>query len=258
MNTKTKRRPFICLITGLLCLGNWGCGPPPESFYHSEVLADISEPESNQCPEIADVFFSESTVGGGEQVRIAVTAVDPDSPKLFYLWEASFGELTGRDGQALWTAPECDEFAATPMICDISVDVSDGYCLSNRIIPITVDCHAGYATGTPDMIIHFPTGGSLLSSTAKQQLDDLAALLQQHPEHTLRVEGHADATGSETVNQQIAQQRAESVKRYLVEQRQIAPERISAISAGASRPIDSNETESGRQKNRRVEIYRLL
>jgi len=65
--------------------------------------------------------------------------------------------------------------------------------------------------------------------------------------------GHTDSTGSEAYNQQLSERRALSVKVYLLEQG-VGVDQLSSYGLGESRPIDTNETEAGRQINRRVEI----
>ena len=65
--------------------------------------------------------------------------------------------------------------------------------------------------------------------------------------------GHTDGKGSVAYNQKLSEQRAKAVYDYLIE-RGVAPERIQAEGRGESQPIDTNDTEEGRQNNRRVEI----
>jgi outer membrane protein OmpA-like peptidoglycan-associated protein len=69
----------------------------------------------------------------------------------------------------------------------------------------------------------------------------------------IRVEGHTDNIGSTTLNQNLAERRAESVQAYIV-QRGIDPRRVQTVGYGPSKPIASNSTEFGRSLNRRTEI----
>jgi len=73
---------------------------------------------------------------------------------------------------------------------------------------------------------------------------------------TLRIEGHADATGSREKNQELSNQRAEAVKRYLI-QSGIEPNRLQTMGYGDSRPIADNSTDEGRKLNRRIEFVIL-
>jgi outer membrane protein OmpA-like peptidoglycan-associated protein len=73
----------------------------------------------------------------------------------------------------------------------------------------------------------------------------------------LRIEGHTDSLGPDPYNQRLSQKRAESVKRYLVEQFALPPERMLAEGYGESRPIATNDTPAGRGQNRRVQVVNL-
>jgi outer membrane protein OmpA-like peptidoglycan-associated protein len=99
----------------------------------------------------------------------------------------------------------------------------------------------------------FDTGSSSLSPGASARLDQLADTLNRYPDSEVIVKGHTDAEGSEASNQVLSEQRADSVRRYLIG-RGVAPARIKAIGFGESMPLASNETMAGRQQNRRVEI----
>jgi OOP family OmpA-OmpF porin len=67
------------------------------------------------------------------------------------------------------------------------------------------------------------------------------------------VEGHTDSNGNDASNQKLSQDRAESVRAYLV-QRGVKSERITAVGKGESTPVATNDTTEGRANNRRVEI----
>jgi outer membrane protein OmpA-like peptidoglycan-associated protein len=73
----------------------------------------------------------------------------------------------------------------------------------------------------------------------------------------LRIEGHTDSLGPDPYNERLSQKRAESVKRYLVEQFALPPERMLAEGYGESRPIETNDTPAGRSQNRRVQVVNL-
>jgi OOP family OmpA-OmpF porin len=66
------------------------------------------------------------------------------------------------------------------------------------------------------------------------------------------LEGHTDSVGTEDYNMSLSRQRAESVKMYLVEKFNINASRISTVGYGKSQPVATNDTEAGKQKNRRV------
>jgi len=74
-----------------------------------------------------------------------------------------------------------------------------------------------------------------------------------HPGLNLEVEGHTDSIGSEEFNQRLSEQRAATVREYLVGQG-LASESVTATGFGKTMPVATNDTASGRQKNRRVEL----
>lgn len=99
----------------------------------------------------------------------------------------------------------------------------------------------------------FSVNSSSIRPGLYAEIDRIAQVLSSYPQTTITVTGHTDSSGSESYNQQLSERRAQSVKNALV-QRGIASERIQAIGCGESTPIADNNTESGRQKNRRVEV----
>ncbi|MCE3254018.1 MAG: hypothetical protein K0Q67_3038, partial [Cellvibrio sp.] len=99
----------------------------------------------------------------------------------------------------------------------------------------------------------FETGKSDLKSAATADLSKLSGLLAKYPERSLVIEGHTDNVGSESYNHTLSQHRADAVKAFLLNQG-IAANRITAFGKGESAPVASNDSSSGRQMNRRVEI----
>lgn len=102
----------------------------------------------------------------------------------------------------------------------------------------------------------FDTGSAELKIGALRSLENLVAFLQENPNRNVLVEGHTDSVGNEAYNQRLSQQRAESVKMALIH-RGVSPGRIIAAGYGESYPVASNSTESGKQRNRRVEVIIL-
>ena len=92
-----------------------------------------------------------------------------------------------------------------------------------------------------------------LKSTTKRQLTDFAETLKKYPDTEILVEGHADATGSEDHNLKLSRQRADAVADYLKSQG-VKASRLDEKGYGESQPVADNSTETGRQKNRRVDI----
>jgi outer membrane protein OmpA-like peptidoglycan-associated protein len=81
-------------------------------------------------------------------------------------------------------------------------------------------------------------------------------MLKAHPEMKLAIEGYTDNVGGAAKNQALSEKRAEAVKTYLVSNSGVPAERLTAKGFGSSKPAASNDTEAGRQKNRRVELVK--
>jgi chemotaxis protein MotB len=123
---------------------------------------------------------------------------------------------------------------------------------------VNFDAAAGTITVTlPDAILFDPGKANLRSATSKE-LDHIYSVLKaKYPGRHLEVAGHTDSDPIKKSkwadNLELSSQRAMSVARYLI-QKGVAENKIGATGYGAARPITSNSTASGKQKNRRVEI----
>ena len=104
----------------------------------------------------------------------------------------------------------------------------------------------------------FAFGDATLPARASAKLDELVHRIRSlmAPAH-LEIEGHTDATGSETYNARLALRRAESVRRYLHEHHRLPLHKINVISYGEEKPVAPNDTIEGRANNRRV-VVRVL
>jgi len=106
---------------------------------------------------------------------------------------------------------------------------------------------------TFDSGILFAFDSDALQSNARANLSELAASLQRHPDTNVLVVGHTDATGSDDYNMNLSYRRANSAAAYLRE-RGVSSGRVEISGRGETEPIATNDTETGRQENRRVEI----
>lgn len=102
--------------------------------------------------------------------------------------------------------------------------------------------------------ILFDTGESTLRPAATTALEQLAALIQEHPELPVEIEGHTDSIGTATYNERLSLDRAESVKRWLTSNGQVPASRMTTRGFGYTKPIAHNDSPDGRQLNRRVEV----
>ena len=99
----------------------------------------------------------------------------------------------------------------------------------------------------------FDTAKSTLKPGAREKLARVSGILVTHPDLKLEIEGHTDSVGSDSYNQSLSERRAESVRSYLVSQN-IAAQTVTTAGFGESRPVATNDTAAGRQRNRRVEL----
>ena len=102
--------------------------------------------------------------------------------------------------------------------------------------------------------VQFETGKADLKEVSHSLLDEVAKMLKDNPQvELISVEGHTDSTGSPDFNRKLSQQRAESVAKYL-SSKGVKAARMEPKGFGPDRPIADNETDAGREANRRVEF----
>jgi outer membrane protein OmpA-like peptidoglycan-associated protein len=99
----------------------------------------------------------------------------------------------------------------------------------------------------------FDTGSANLKPGAREKLAKVAGIFLAHPGLKMQVEGHTDSVGDTDYNQRLSENRADSVRTYLVEQG-LPHTSVGTAGFGESHPVASNETATGRQQNRRVEL----
>ncbi len=101
---------------------------------------------------------------------------------------------------------------------------------------------------------NFETGSANLTSESMENVKKLAAALDAFPDATIRLEGHTDNTGNSDSNMLLSQNRANAIKAQL-EELGVDAKRVEAVGKGDTMPIASNDTDEGKEKNRRVEVY---
>jgi outer membrane protein OmpA-like peptidoglycan-associated protein len=115
----------------------------------------------------------------------------------------------------------------------------------------TRDTARGLIVNMPDVL--FDTGKADLKPSARERLAKVAGILIAYPDIHVEIDGYTDSTGSLEFNERLSQQRADSVRSYLSSQG-VNSSAITTQGFGPSQPIASNDTASGRQQNRRVEL----
>ncbi len=102
--------------------------------------------------------------------------------------------------------------------------------------------------------VQFEFGKAELLEVSSPLLNDVAAMLKDNPQiESLQVEGHTDAIGSAAANRKLSTARAEAVREFLIKQG-VAKNRLVAKGFGPDKPIAGNDTDVGREQNRRVEF----
>ncbi|WAC07257.1 MAG: OmpA family protein [Thermodesulfobacteriota bacterium] len=99
----------------------------------------------------------------------------------------------------------------------------------------------------------FDVNSAIIKPGAVDGLTQVADVLNRYPETTIIVKGYTDSTGTEAYNQELSERRAKSVANFMIG-KGVDPGRVSAIGFGEQFPIAGNDTEAGRQQNRRVEL----
>jgi outer membrane protein OmpA-like peptidoglycan-associated protein len=130
---------------------------------------------------------------------------------------------------------------------NLSKEIKDGQArvekLPNNVVRITMTNQTAFDVDSTEIKAGFHS-----------TMDKVSDVVIRYGKTTLTVVGHTDSTGAEAYNQRLSEGRALSVARYL-ESKNVNPVRLATTGKGESQPIASNTSESGRQANRRVEIY---
>ena len=120
-----------------------------------------------------------------------------------------------------------------------------------NLIFATRDTARGLIVSLPD--VQFDTGKSTLRPEAREKLAKISGIVLAYPDLRLAIEGNTDSVGSDAMNQQLSEQRADSVRDYLAEEN-IPAASMTSQGFGKTQPVASNDTAQGRQENRRVEL----
>jgi len=103
--------------------------------------------------------------------------------------------------------------------------------------------------------VYFDSGKASIQERSHELLDEVAGLLEGHPEITrMRIEGHTDSRGSASFNKTLSQERADSVRQYLMD-KGVDGARLVAIGYGEDKPLDEAKTAAAYEKNRRVDFF---
>jgi outer membrane protein OmpA-like peptidoglycan-associated protein len=132
-------------------------------------------------------------------------------------------------------ALEADQFFTEPFVVDIQFEPARSYTLDD---------------------VHFDVGKASLRPGSTAELEDIVSYMKNKETTSIEIAGHTDNVGKDADNIKLSQQRAETIRSYLIK-KGIQAARVIAKGYGATEPIADNATEEGRQLNRRTEV-RLL
>ena len=197
-------------------------------------------------------------VEGENQARLAAAAADADQLKLENQASAaaSASEIdrlkTENQTQAAASQASLDDAARqTAQLQAEKVELRAQLLSQFNAILQTRDTARGLIVNMSDVL--FDTGKYSLRPLAREKLAKVAGIVSGHPGLRLDVEGYTDNVGGDDYNQQLSEQRGESVRDYLTEQGMAAAS-VTSKGFGKTQPVASNDTADGRQQNRRVEL----
>ncbi len=105
--------------------------------------------------------------------------------------------------------------------------------------------------------IYFDTGSDRVRPESTPTLKEIAAMLTEHAELKLRIDGHTDNVGAAAANQSLSDRRAAAVRQTLIDSFGVDGARLTSKGWGATKPVAGNDTPEGRQNNRRVELVKI-
>lgn len=102
--------------------------------------------------------------------------------------------------------------------------------------------------------VYFETGKSVLTQESQNQIKNIALILKNYPQATIKIGGYTDNTGDAAINKKISDERAKIVGKELVKSGAAAKQVVESVGYGPEHPIASNDTDEGKAQNRRVDL----
>lgn len=149
------------------------------------------------------------------------------------------------------TSPATDEYVLCPL------DVPTEYTIDKEALFASLMANSDRYVETGrgleiELNVTFAHNSSLITAEFDAEISNTADLLKQNPDISVIIEGHTDSTGPEKYNEWLSNKRAQAVAGRMVDKYGVNPEQIQMRGMGESQPIGDNDTEEGRQMNRRV------
>ena len=177
--------------------------------------------------------------------------------------KAAIGGLAGAAGGATISKATGGDKTGRDALIGAALGTGVGYYMERQAKQLEQQMAGTGVTVTPnangniDLVmpgnITFSFDNASLNPSFMPTLDKLASTMNEYNQNTVTVAGHTDSKGDAGYNMDLSRKRANSVRNYLVS-RGVASNRISVAAYGESRPVADNNTDYGRQQNRRVEL----
>jgi len=234
----------LALLAGVLALG--GCG------FKVGLVNEPPAPTGHSIPSNITVYRADHIIG----LTIPMTFLI-NSTEIYGLWGGEHYDFQLSPGEYVFGyflgLNECHRYARIEPGQDYRITLAPNCVIKTEPIGQGLGIVGSY---TIDLVEdEFDFDSAVLKPGMRRALDDLARRVRASPgDEQLTIIGHTDSVGSAQYNYHLGLRRADASKRYLVTVGGLDPARIRTTSAGADNPVASNETASGRARNRRIEI----
>jgi OmpA-OmpF porin, OOP family len=253
-------------LGALFPLLNWGWAVRAEAIAQAQ-LNDQSVPDEDYLLDFqlrlgVQIPFSRETPEGeavGPAPECPTRVVDPVSGRVDCVSDSDHDgvadaqdECPSTPGGVAVDARGCTAVGAVDSDGDGVLDAVDA--CPGSTVGLVVDASGCLVEQTVTLrAINFEMGSAKLMADSRTALDEIARTLKNQRNLSVEIVGHTDDAGNDGFNLLLSQQRAESVRQYLIG-KGIAPERMVSIGMGETQPVAGNDTPEGRVANRRVEF----
>lgn len=232
-------------------LGNFTVDVKAENYYPATQTFDIEEVGTTEYVTIAmrhrpvlRVRVTNKETGLAVPATVQILRADVADPA----YNLATDSATGATKQMLEEGPKYSLHIAQMGYDTLDMAIANiGDSLNIQLVPVK--------KGEVFIVknLFFATNKTRILSRSEEALNDLYMYLARNPQVRIKIIGHTDSVGKDEANQKLSDGRANEVMKDLIE-RGISADRLQAEGRGETQPIDTNDTEEGRQNNRRVEI----
>ena len=232
-------------------LGNFTVDVKAENYYPATQTFDIEEVGTTEYVTIAmrhrpvlRVRVTNKETGLAVPATVQILRADVADPA----YNLATDSATGATKQMLEEGPKYSIHIAQMGYDTLDMAIANiGDSLNIQLVPVK--------KGEVFIVknLFFATNKTRILSRSEEALNDLYMYLARNPQVRIKIVGHTDSVGKDEANQKLSDGRANEVMKDLIE-RGISADRLQAEGRGETQPIDTNDTEEGRQNNRRVEI----